>query len=336
MGLIVLCYHHVSREKGITPEGFEENLVILKDSKWTPVKLSEIEDCGKGKFVHLTFDDGYDDIPDFVAPIVQKHGFYGTVFVITDRVGTPGYLSWDRLRELKKSGRFAIEAHGHMHNRHFVSSEPFRFNTGIHYQHDLDVIYGGHARIGYPLFTLRSDLYGNRFYPDEEMNSHMAAFAEEYGGKDFADSEGFQKRMFREYKNYIKTGKTGHSETDSERAERVKKDILTSKELVRENLGAGQDYFCYPRGEYDDRLPDIVAECGFKGAFTLDPGLNTEKNPFLIKRIDVKKGSLWFQSRLAIYSFKIPGMAYNSIKKIPADKIKNKFNKKRKNPKPGH
>jgi peptidoglycan/xylan/chitin deacetylase (PgdA/CDA1 family) len=43
--------------------------------------------------VLLTFDDGYADFPDFVLPVLQRHGFGAVVFIITGWIA--GANSWD-------------------------------------------------------------------------------------------------------------------------------------------------------------------------------------------------------------------------------------------------
>lgn len=54
--------------------------------------------------VMLTFDDGYLDNYQVVAPILEKYGFPATFYIVTDKVGTPEYMSWDQIVELDRKG----------------------------------------------------------------------------------------------------------------------------------------------------------------------------------------------------------------------------------------
>lgn len=52
----------------------------------------------------LTFDDGTKGHITEVAPLLKKHGWTATFNIITSRIGTPGYMTWDDVRELKRQG----------------------------------------------------------------------------------------------------------------------------------------------------------------------------------------------------------------------------------------
>jgi peptidoglycan/xylan/chitin deacetylase (PgdA/CDA1 family) len=66
------------------------------------------------RVVILTFDDGYASHLDVVASLLRRYRFTGTFFVTVDRIGQPGYLTWDQLRQLVFIG-MEIGAHGMTH-----------------------------------------------------------------------------------------------------------------------------------------------------------------------------------------------------------------------------
>ncbi|MGE5391907.1 MAG: polysaccharide deacetylase family protein [Deltaproteobacteria bacterium] len=62
--------------------------------------------------------------------------------------------------------------------------------------------------------------------------------------------------------------------------------IMESKNVLEKELKQEIKYFCYPYGEYDQAVADIVKESGFLAATTTDQGLvRSDMNQFLLKRI---------------------------------------------------
>jgi peptidoglycan/xylan/chitin deacetylase (PgdA/CDA1 family) len=64
--------------------------------------------------VVITFDDGHRSFLDMGVRALTDFGFQATMFVITNRVGRDGYLSWNQIRELSDLG-MAFEPHGTDH-----------------------------------------------------------------------------------------------------------------------------------------------------------------------------------------------------------------------------
>jgi len=60
------------------------------------------------------FDDGYDDAYTNAFPLLRERGLVGTFFVTVNLVGNPGYLTWDHVRTLAKSG-MDVQSHAMDH-----------------------------------------------------------------------------------------------------------------------------------------------------------------------------------------------------------------------------
>ncbi len=56
-----------------------------------------------GTVVSLTFDDGNDNQVN-AQPILQSHGMDGTFYIISGRVGNPGYVTWPQIASLEADG----------------------------------------------------------------------------------------------------------------------------------------------------------------------------------------------------------------------------------------
>jgi len=115
----ILMYHHIGAlpsdaddiRKGLTvsADNFEAGLKTLRDGNYTVVTLQKMyEMVAQGedvsKIVVLTFDDGYDDNYVHGLPALQKYGFTGTFFIISDKIGQAEYLSEGQIKELLLAG----------------------------------------------------------------------------------------------------------------------------------------------------------------------------------------------------------------------------------------
>jgi len=113
-GLTILTYHSISNEiepdETVTPEEFERQLQYIKEN-YRVISLEEaIEylqtDFGKisGSIV-ITFDDGYSDNYYNAYPLLKKHDFPATIFLISDFIKNNGskYLSSSQIHEMKSN-----------------------------------------------------------------------------------------------------------------------------------------------------------------------------------------------------------------------------------------
>lgn len=131
---LVLMYHSVSpydedpHEVTVTPQRFEQQMHWLSRRGLRGVSIRELlaaitEGRARG-LVGLTFDDGYQDLATYAMPILRRHDFNATAFILAGRLG--GHNAWSRLgprkplltadqvREVAQAG-IEIASHGLAH-----------------------------------------------------------------------------------------------------------------------------------------------------------------------------------------------------------------------------
>ena len=118
--VIVYMYHSVSEEPvnaddeelSVRPESFERQLRFFAESGRRTIFASELAGLEKGgKYLVLTFDDGYEDNYTEVFPLLKKYDCKATIFMITRLIGKEGYLSADQIREMTASGLVSVQSH---------------------------------------------------------------------------------------------------------------------------------------------------------------------------------------------------------------------------------
>ncbi len=83
------------------------------------------------KSVILTFDDGYIDNYTEMFPILKAKGAVATIFLVSDLIDTPNYLTSDMIREMSASGLVSFQCHTATHASLAAQSE-----TEIRWQYD--------------------------------------------------------------------------------------------------------------------------------------------------------------------------------------------------------
>ena len=102
----ILNYHSVGPrpdEFAVTETQFAQQLDWLQSAGIHTVSLHEALEPAP-RAVVLTFDDGKEDALTQVLPALRKRGMKGAFFIITGAVGTPGFLTWDGVRQLQAAG----------------------------------------------------------------------------------------------------------------------------------------------------------------------------------------------------------------------------------------
>ncbi len=116
-GFPILEYHTITNNPdpsseiyNVTPAEFSAQLDYLQENGYTTITLNDFIKARRyGKIlppkpIILTFDDGYADNYFEMLPILEAHGMTAVIFVITNELGKPGYLTLEQLKDLQRRG----------------------------------------------------------------------------------------------------------------------------------------------------------------------------------------------------------------------------------------
>lgn len=94
----------------VRPDDFEAQLTYL-DSAGYEYLFAEEWRLTDRLSVIITLDDGYEDNYTEMFPILKAHNAKATVFLVSELIGTDGYLTGDMIREMSRSGLVSFQCH---------------------------------------------------------------------------------------------------------------------------------------------------------------------------------------------------------------------------------
>jgi peptidoglycan/xylan/chitin deacetylase (PgdA/CDA1 family) len=297
----VITYHSVGRvisdwawRELTTPvEVFEDHLRALSRAGYRTATLTELADHVEGirplegRRVVLTFDDGYLDNWSHAAPVLERHGFTGTVLVTaefvepTDAVrpqraagaarnsdvvhDVRAFMSWEELRRAARSGVLDVHSHAMTHTWYPVSGEVVDFHHpgDAHYWLDwnsdpaskpyyLKNLGASRVPWGVPVYAHAKSLCCRRYFPDAAESEHMAAFVDARAGTAFFADPSWRDVLTAELARF-RAGRAdaGRLESDAERDARLEWEIAESRRIIGEETGREVSFLVWPGGGYD-------------------------------------------------------------------------------------
>ena len=126
----ILLYHHVAPDREITPRQFEAQMRSLLDRGYKSLSMDDLLGVIQGTVplttpaFALTFDDGYSDNWGHAYPVLKELGLRATIYLVTDKIGSDGFLSWEQIKSIATSGLVTLGSHTRTH-RHFVRKDPY-------------------------------------------------------------------------------------------------------------------------------------------------------------------------------------------------------------------
>jgi peptidoglycan/xylan/chitin deacetylase (PgdA/CDA1 family) len=128
----ILVYHRIrqavwfrsraERRLTVTPEIFDDQMKYLRDNGYRVITLANLVDHLTNssqlpeKPVIISFDDGWEDQFVYALPRLEEYHYSATFFVVTNFVGSSGFVSWPQLRKLLDAG-MEIGSHTRSHPR---------------------------------------------------------------------------------------------------------------------------------------------------------------------------------------------------------------------------
>ncbi len=276
---LILTYHRFSH----APDGentvarvFAEQLDYLT-THYRIVPLSRLaEHLSKGEslppgLAAIAIDDGYLDAYEIAFPILRRYNAPATLFIVSDFVDRRGWLWTDKLRFLAIRAKVnKLEAR--INNREFALK--------------LD----GHSS---RLEAARQINAALKQAPDDQKKETIARIASSLGIElpgpppdEYVPITWDQAREMDAAGVTIGSHTATHPILTRVSDDRLHRELRESRSRLETMLGREVDLFCYPNGDYDERVSRAVRYAGYKCAVTIEEGFNGVGSDLLrLKRI---------------------------------------------------
>lgn len=331
---------------------FEQKIKALKKAGFEAISFQEA--CSriktKSKTVCLTFDDGYLDNWVHVFPILKKYNMRATIFVTPEFVDPrhvirplsnpdhineeqhdpeqccAGFLSWNEMKEMEKSGLIDIQSHGLTHAIYFKGAEiddfwypgaatepnpltpvwmlwnimpeakPFYLTKAAEYETKIPY--------GTPIYEYGPALATKRYFPTNDLNEVIQEHIQSNGNDNYFQRNNWRdilKDLIRKYRNkQNRNSSHGYFETDNEYLQRVNFELSESKKIIEHNLQKKVDGLCWPGGGVTEKVLEAAMNAGYK-YFTLPSAWKNKRSqimyPHMLPRMTSMSAHLRWRGR---------------------------------------
>ena len=271
-GVLCLNYHRIgdgSRsvfDRGVwSADGdvFDGHVRCLKShfDVVTPPDLPDILRRGKGRYVLLTFDDGYLDNYRVAFPILKTHGVLATFFVATGFLDDPHLAWWDEIAWMVRTSR-----------KHRIEANPWLSTQVVFDEPDREV-------------AIRVLLSAYKLMPTNSNEAYLEFLAEATGSGRYGPAHGDRTwmtwAMLREMRaaGMLVGGHTvNHPVLARLAPERQWEEISACGERLEHELGEPMRYFSYPvgnRSSFNTHTRACLKKAGVQYAFSYYGGVCT-------------------------------------------------------------
>jgi peptidoglycan/xylan/chitin deacetylase (PgdA/CDA1 family) len=272
--------HHPLSFLRFTPKQFEAHLRYFRNRGYETLHFSELDALAEsgalygGRFLILTFDDGYLDNLLIARDLLSRYRMKATIFVNPEFMNDgaarvtpdhlPGYLNYAEAKRLAEDGVCEIQSHTMSHDHVFVSSRlidvycPDKFDQyywlswllfpdckprWLQMRDELRI----RIPSGFPIFEHGRALAGPKFLFDIAQAMHLS------------------RRLCGESDSLIGdvVPNVGRMETAAEYAARVLYELGESKEPLERRIGKPINALCFPGGAYCDDHLTLAKSLGY-------------------------------------------------------------------------
>lgn len=299
-GAVVLVYHRVGERRldpwrlTIDPEIFGEQMEALARD-WFPLSLAELIDGFARRHlperaVAVTFDDGYADNLEIAAPFLVEHRIPATLFVATDLVDAGAPPWWDQLASLllepaRLPQMLTLSRGGNRWRIPPLAADERRPSPNAPQPWNAEP--GTRLRAFYEVWLVLRAL-------DAPTREAVLDEIAEWAGAPRSSARILltweQVREFAALPGFALGAHTlTHPALPTCSRQDARAEITGGADRLRAQTGVEVEQFAYPYGAWSRSVARLVADLGFRGAYTTDgDAISWNSSPHALPRISAQ------------------------------------------------
>ena len=218
----------------------------------------------------ITFDDGQLDNYRFALPVLNAMNVHASFFVVTDAIESNAVLWHDRIGYSVQKLR---------------QRDPSRLRTWL-------------CELGVPgevSDPVNAAIAAAKLLDRAQRSEHVDRLEKLSGSEVRPEWDGMmtwdQIREMRSGGHEIGSHSTSHPILPLVADEELRNEVEQSRRVLEAEIDHEVQSFCYPNGDYDDRVSTCVRQAGYEFAVTTRYGINPKhSDPFSLRRIDLQSG----------------------------------------------
>ena len=115
----IVMFHHVTGNPGLIKSScildYEKFAAFIEAYASQCASIQDVVKRKKKNKIAVTFDDGLEDVFTVAYPLLKERGVPFTVFIVTEFLNTPGYITQEQLEILSADTLVTIGSHGLSH-----------------------------------------------------------------------------------------------------------------------------------------------------------------------------------------------------------------------------
>lgn len=259
----------------VTPEELKRFLEVFQDhysvgSLYECARLHQSGERPERPPLAVTFDDGQLDNYLFALPVLNALNVHASFFVVTDGIESNEVLWHDRIA-------YAVQK---LRQRSESELRTWLADWGVS---------------GDAADTVNAAVAAAKLLDPGERNRRLDRLEKIVGAHIRPDWDGMmsweQLREMQRGGHEIGSHSTSHPILPLVSDQELHQEIDHSRRLLEAQLDHEVRSFCYPNGDYDQRVIASVQQAGYEFAVTTRYGINSQNSdPFSLRRVDLQSG----------------------------------------------